>query len=106
MSNKIFMLLIIIWNGSIQAAPQLYLPILDFIYLMTNNFNETIHDTNIFLPEYDFIIIGAGSAGCVMANRLSEIKDFNVLLLEAGDEENLISDVPLTPAATQLTSMQ
>lgn len=56
--------------------------------------------------EFDYVIVGAGSAGCVLANRLSENPNVSVLLIEAGgmDSWNQIH-VPLAFSALQNTDI-
>ena len=66
--------------------------------------------THVFIyvfKHFMMFTVGGGSAGCVLANRLSTNPKYKVLLIEAGDEENLnqIVDIPLVSFELQKTPM-
>jgi choline dehydrogenase len=61
-----------------------------------NNEARSQSDQSIETPQFDYIIVGAGSAGCVLANRLSADGRHSALLLEAGPKDtNIWIHVPL-----------
>jgi choline dehydrogenase len=77
--------------------------LMKFIREGTRHFREEPQDTEAVLPEYDFFIVGAGSAGSVVANRLTANSDWNVLLIEAGHSENFVMDVPIMATLFQFS---
>ncbi|XP_059049438.1 glucose dehydrogenase [FAD, quinone]-like [Achroia grisella] len=78
--------------------------ILNFVNEGTQNLDNEPPDQATLLSEYDFIVVGAGTAGCVIANRLTEIPKWKVLLVEAGVNENFVMDIPLVANYLQFTA--
>ena len=53
--------------------------------------------------SFDYIVVGAGSAGCLLANRLSADPGTRVLVLEAGGRDDWIwLHIPAEPAPTTM----
>ena len=90
---KNFLIVVLITHSILPRLP------LQRYQELTPDLNLVDTPDRLLLKEYDFIVIGGGSAGAVVANRLSENKSWDILLLEAGGEGNIESEIPsLWPA--------
>jgi len=80
--------------SKITIIPVLIVALMYFNYDLMDPENHP-RVTKELKKSYDFVIVGGGSAGSVVVNRLTENPKWDVLLLEAGGHETEITDVPI-----------
>lgn len=81
------------------------IPFYDTFTNILNELKAAEYESNVKLRQaYDYVIIGAGPSGCVLANRLSENPNHTVLLIEAGIPEiPWVTGTPMAAPNLQLS---
>ncbi|KAF7399768.1 hypothetical protein HZH68_008360 [Vespula germanica] len=84
--------------------------LISFVVLMSSLFYHYQFGKPIGIIEnpnsyYDYIVVGAGTTGCVIASRLSDLSNTTVLLVEAGGYFNWMSVMPLMAPLMQGSSL-
>lgn len=97
---------IFIWNFALKSL--IYCPLICvclilalLIYLSTETISNLISFEEAQKHTYDYVIVGGGTAGCILASRLSENVDVSVLLMEAGSTFSPLAMVPLLTSQQQ-----
>ncbi|XP_061391333.1 glucose dehydrogenase [FAD, quinone]-like [Musca vetustissima] len=106
-STGVLLLLLALHQGSLIRAQSTNIIRYFLQFIAQGQADENLEnaDNNTpLLKEYDFIVVGAGTAGCTLAARLSENPQWKVLLLEAGGPELLVMDFPAIAQMLKLSS--
>lgn len=74
-----------------------------WLYLSTEKIPNLISLDEAHKFTYDYIIVGGGTAGCILASRLSQNAAVSVLLIEAGSTFSPLAMVPLLTSQQQKT---